>query len=205
MATRPIIPQDIVDHLMLINRHTCCICHISRKHVQVHHIDGDSSSNSIENLAVLCLDCHSIVTGDEGLGRRYSQGEVSHYKKDWESQCIVNESSGDNDEEQEPIDSHYENSVLGADSHLAIDYDLEEDNEMSIWAASDCPIHIAIMKQKDYQRWLKTDEITYYEEFHDNQLELETCFTIPQDDHYSVVVINDSDEDVEIQLDISIR
>src|SRR2546425_13378027 len=98
MATRRKIPQDIVDHLMFINRHTCCICHMPRKHVQVHHIDGNSSNNSIKNLAVLSLDCHSIVTGDEGLGRSYSPREVANYKSDWEAQCASDQSDEDNDE-----------------------------------------------------------------------------------------------------------
>ena len=36
------------------------------------------------NLAVLCLDCHSRVTGNRGLGRSYSKAEVRKYKLTWE-------------------------------------------------------------------------------------------------------------------------
>jgi hypothetical protein len=60
---------------------------------------------------VLCLDCHSLVTGDEGLGRRYAPGELILRKKDWEEHCIRNESGEDQDDESEddePIESHYE-------------------------------------------------------------------------------------------------
>lgn len=84
MTDRPRIPQKTVDNLMFANDHTCCICRTKGKHVQIHHIDGDSSNNTLENLAVLCLECHSTVTGDEGLGRRYTTGEIKQYKRTWE-------------------------------------------------------------------------------------------------------------------------
>lgn len=167
MATRPKIPQHIFDHLMVINQHTSCICHIPRKHVQIHHIDGSPSNNSIENLAVLCLDCHSIVTGDEGLGRRYSQGEVTSYKRNWEKQCVLDKSIEDDNEEEGLIDSHYQDSILDADSHYRCDWDLEEDNRLSIWMESDNPIHVVFMKQKHYKRWLETGEIVSYEELYE--------------------------------------
>lgn len=79
------IPQNIADKLMFENDHTCCICRIKGKNVQIHHIDCNNSNNESSNLAVVCLECHSKVTGDEGLGRRYSSGEIKRYKRTWES------------------------------------------------------------------------------------------------------------------------
>lgn len=70
--------------LLFENDHTCCICTERGKHVQIHHIDGDNSNNMSGNLAVLCLDCHSRVTGASGLGKKYSEFEVKKYKKHWE-------------------------------------------------------------------------------------------------------------------------
>lgn len=35
---------------------------------------------------MVCLNCHSRVTGNEGLGQRYSQAEVLAYKVAWESE-----------------------------------------------------------------------------------------------------------------------
>src|SRR5688572_14517052 len=89
MSLRRNIPQQVSDELMYRNRHTCCICQTSRKHVQIHHIDSDPSNNDFFNLAVLSLDCHSLVTGDEGMGRKYSPGEVAKYKAQWEQHCAV--------------------------------------------------------------------------------------------------------------------
>ena len=84
MTDRSRIPQKIADELMFANDHTCCICRTKGKHVQIHHIDGDDSNNALRNLAVLCLECHSRVTGDEGLGRSFTAGEIKQYKRTWE-------------------------------------------------------------------------------------------------------------------------
>jgi len=42
-----------------------------RKDVQIHHIDGTPGNSHLANLAVVCLDCHSLVSGTRGLGRQY--------------------------------------------------------------------------------------------------------------------------------------
>src|ERR1043165_7211643 len=89
MTSRLKIPQDVADDLMYRNRHTCCVCRVPRKHVQIHHIDGDNSNSATSNLGVVCLDCHSLVTSDEGLGRRFTPGEVGKYKAHWEQTCAV--------------------------------------------------------------------------------------------------------------------
>lgn len=203
--TRAKIPQRIIDELMFINRHTCCICHVSRKHVQVHHIDSDSSNDSIDNLGVLCLDCHSIVTGDGGLGRRYSRGEVVLYKKHWQDHCSSDTQEDYGGEDREELtDSHYEDSILEGDSHLVFDYDLNADNEVSIWAVSNRPIHIIVMKHKVYKHWLETGMITSSQVSYENQREIETQVIVPDDGYYSILVINPSLIGVQIQLDISV-
>lgn len=74
---------------MVANLHTCCICRVPNIHVQLHHIDGDPVNTLAENLAVVCLNDHSKVTGDEGLGRRYTPSEVTEYKRRWESACAA--------------------------------------------------------------------------------------------------------------------
>lgn len=84
------IPDKISDKLMFLNRHICCICTIRHKHVQIHHIDGNNNNNDIENLAVVCNDCHSKVSSNEGLGRGYTINEVKMYKSEWETACQKN-------------------------------------------------------------------------------------------------------------------
>lgn len=69
------MPTALTDEILFLADHTCCICRTKDKDVQMHHIDGDNSNNTAFNLAVVCLDCHSKVTGDRRLGRSCSRGE----------------------------------------------------------------------------------------------------------------------------------
>jgi hypothetical protein len=81
---RPAIPRKLAASLLYRNDHTCCICRERNKDVEIHHIDGKNRNNSWLNLAVLCRDCHSKVTGVRGLGRGYLPEEVRNYKSEWE-------------------------------------------------------------------------------------------------------------------------
>lgn len=79
------IPKAVEHEVLFRSAHTCCICHDRNKDVQIHHVDGNPNNNRIENLAVLCLDCHSRVSGPRGLGKAYSPEEARKYKSSWEA------------------------------------------------------------------------------------------------------------------------
>lgn len=78
------IPSSVADEVLFQADHTCCICRTRGKDVQVHHVDGNRDNNKASNLAVVCLDCHSKITGRRGLGQSYSTGEVRKYKRSWD-------------------------------------------------------------------------------------------------------------------------
>ncbi len=78
------ISTDVEDEVLFRANHTCSICRIRDKDVQIHHIDGDSEHNELDNLVVLCLDCHSKVTGRRGLGKSFKPSEVKRFKRSWE-------------------------------------------------------------------------------------------------------------------------
>lgn len=59
MTSRVAIPEDLAAQVMFASDRTCCVCRLEKNKVQIHHIDGDRSNNSFENLAVICLHCHS--------------------------------------------------------------------------------------------------------------------------------------------------
>lgn len=84
--SRPRVPVRIEAEVLFRAGHTCCVCRTKGKEVQIHHIDGNPSNNTLDNLAVVCLDCHSRVTGTRGLGRSYSRVEVRKYKRSWDQQ-----------------------------------------------------------------------------------------------------------------------
>ena len=85
-AGRKDLPASISDEVLFRSDHTCCVCRMRHKDVQIAHVDGNPSNNSFANLAVVCLDCHSRVTGPRGLGRGYSIAEVRRYKVAWEEE-----------------------------------------------------------------------------------------------------------------------
>src|SRR5437016_3495748 len=132
VSSRPKIPDTVANALLVANRHTCCICNVAHKHVQIHHIDSNNSNHDPSNLAVVCMDCHSRVTGDEGLGRRYSEEEVREYKRQWELQCSgVNTEDEEEDEEEEedstekPAGSIYQYRLIRNGEHYNSELEME--------------------------------------------------------------------------------
>ena len=87
--TRKKISPKIEAELLAANRHMCCICHKEGRGVQIHHIDDDPSNNDPENLCVVCLLHHDMITGKPGLGKGFTKKELGIYKKEWEDRCKV--------------------------------------------------------------------------------------------------------------------
>lgn len=77
------IPHNVAAEVMFRHRRTCCICNIPDRTVQIHHIDEDPSNNAIENLAVLCLECHNLTQISGGFGRKLGAAEVALSRDDW--------------------------------------------------------------------------------------------------------------------------
>ena len=198
---------------MYKNRHTCCICRVPRKHVQIHHIDSNNSNITFANLAVVCLDCHSLVTSDEGLGRRFTPGEVTRYKLDWEQTCAptnvqetVDAEYVEDDEEEsddQPADHHYEDSILEANLHLEHPYTLDEDDRLALWIESDEPLTVLIVDSRDYEKW-RRGTIVRFHEIYEDAYKLDITFHAPRQGDYSVVISNFGEEDANMQLDISV-
>jgi len=50
---------------MYLNHSPLCECGCGYGAAEVHHVDGDSSNNSWENLQALTKECHSRITAKE--------------------------------------------------------------------------------------------------------------------------------------------
>lgn len=77
------IPPAIAAKVLFNSDRTCCVCRIKGKPVQIHHIDGNNKNNNLENLAVLCFDCHTETQLAGGFHRKLDSEQVILYRNDW--------------------------------------------------------------------------------------------------------------------------
>ncbi|MGE7840713.1 HNH endonuclease signature motif containing protein [Lysinibacillus sp. NPDC093712] len=78
------VPKNVSNEAMFLSDSTCCKCREPRKAVQTHHIDDDpSNSYDLDNLAVLCLQCHDETMIKGGFGRKLNAELVIRYRDDW--------------------------------------------------------------------------------------------------------------------------
>lgn len=80
---RSSIPPDISSSILFQSDRTCCVCREPRKSIQIHHLDENPSNNAMDNLVVLCLDCHDQTQITGGFGRKLSADQVILYRNDW--------------------------------------------------------------------------------------------------------------------------
>ena len=79
------VPNFIKKYLMEIHNNKCEKCGWGERHpitqnipLEVHHIDGDCSNNRINNLELLCPNCHSLT---ENFGSLNKNSKRFHRKK----------------------------------------------------------------------------------------------------------------------------
>ena len=80
--TRIQIPNDISNEVLKLSDMTCCVCRDRKKYVQIHHIDENPANNTIDNLAVLCLQCHTN-TMKGGFGKILNKDLIIRYRDEW--------------------------------------------------------------------------------------------------------------------------
>jgi len=83
MSKRVAIPPTVAAKVLFEADRTCCVCRQKGKPIQLHHIDDDHSNSVYENLAVLCLDCHTETQIRGGFHRKLDSEQVILYRSDW--------------------------------------------------------------------------------------------------------------------------
>ena len=81
--TRTNIPRDKAAQVLFLADRICCVCRNRGKPVQIHHIDEDPSNNELNNLSVLCFDCHRETMISGGFDRKLDGEQVTLYRDDW--------------------------------------------------------------------------------------------------------------------------
>jgi hypothetical protein len=76
------IPDDLAARVLFASDRTCCVCRREQK-VILHHIDKDPANNAFENLATMCLNCHSEAHASETLVRPLTPELIRQYNADW--------------------------------------------------------------------------------------------------------------------------
>lgn len=77
------IPEDIASNVRWLSDDTCCVCRERRKGIQIHHIDGDPQNHDVENLAVLCLECHNKTEQKGGFARSHDPNYITRCRNKW--------------------------------------------------------------------------------------------------------------------------
>ena len=79
------IPKEIAAKVLFKSDRTCVICRNKGKPIQIHHADDDNLNNDINNLVVLCLDCHNETQIKGGFHRKLDAEQIILYRDDWYS------------------------------------------------------------------------------------------------------------------------
>lgn len=77
------IPDDIATEILFLSDRTCCVCNVRGKQVQIHHVDENPSNNNLDNLSVLCFECHDQTMIKGGFGRKLDAKQIIKYRTDW--------------------------------------------------------------------------------------------------------------------------
>jgi len=73
------IPLAIESEVMFLSDLKCCVD--GKKGDHIHHIDGDNANNTIDNLALLCFDCHNLATITGSLSKKLSHLVIKKYRE----------------------------------------------------------------------------------------------------------------------------
>lgn len=209
---------------MVANRHTCCICNQPRQPVEKHHINGDPGDNAWNNLAVVCRNCHGLVTQKGNLGAQYSEGEVLLFKLQWEKRC----KTASADEIDSPLEELSETIVIRGGQHEAYPFDMKRGQELVFAIDANDELDLVICLEEDIEEWLDdsdddeevedTDEDDNSDGEDEDERPLpdgfwhktgviecsDQSFTAPKAGCYILLVVNWDDDPTEVTVDVAV-
>ena len=79
------MPEGLAAQIIYAHDRRCCIHRdaSSAAHTQIHHINGNHSDNDVENLALLCMSCHSDAHLRGAFVRSLSPEVIRLYRDEW--------------------------------------------------------------------------------------------------------------------------
>lgn len=73
--------QKIKADVMFKSNRECCICKKPKRGDHIHHIDGNSSNNKLENLALLCFKHHNEASISGNISKKLSPQTIIRYRE----------------------------------------------------------------------------------------------------------------------------
>ena len=85
-SSRPPISEEVVCQLLYKSRRSCCVCRMPNLPIIIHHIYpwSESKDHRIENLAVLCLNCHGEAHTKRETAQNLTPERIQYSKQKWE-------------------------------------------------------------------------------------------------------------------------
>lgn len=74
------VSAAVDSEIMFLSDMKCCV-HPDKKGDHIHHIDENNSNNSIENLALLCFDCHNMASIKGSLSKKLSPHTIKKFRE----------------------------------------------------------------------------------------------------------------------------
>lgn len=83
------VPKSLAAKIDFAADRRCCVCPNPRPlGDHLHHIDGDPSNNTIDNLVLLCFRHHDEASRIGGLSRKLTPETLLIYRQEWYDQVI---------------------------------------------------------------------------------------------------------------------
>ena len=74
-------PDRVVAQAKFASAYRCCC---TRRGSVIHHIDGNTDNNDLDNLVFLCHDCHHKAHVTGGLKRKLTPSDIRMCRDDWQ-------------------------------------------------------------------------------------------------------------------------
>ncbi len=209
-------PNDKATEARVLSRSArrCCLCFslkgdFAEKEGQIAHLDHNPAHGAEENLVFLCLRHHSLYDSRTSQHKNYTILEVTAAREKLYEQMrdrLEADEGLDEDDEQEPLYECDEEALVRADAHKPYLFEMSEDEELVGSIAADGFIDVVICDEGDFDDWCNQDDddwpAHYFlaEDVRRRNLE----FVAPGDGTFVVLLINWSDEDVEVTIDAAV-
>ena len=129
---------------------------------------------------------------------------MREYKRLWEEHCETSGRGKASDEEDdEPVDSDYESSLVRAGENFYIEIPMTEEQELFASVSAVDYIDVSLCTLADYRKWLRTNNLMEY----DGRTDVRDCelsFVAPSDGKYCLLLVNHGDDDVDVTIEYSV-